>query len=113
MEGPQREPCYCRRMSDELEGLHPAVRGLRVVCRCNNIRYRTIEKAVEQGARTIAAVATDTRATTGHCGGTCTPKIQAMIDRTNGVTAAADESQAGAEGDAMPDLDAWWIRKES
>lgn len=95
-------------MSDELEGLHPAIRGLRVVCRCNNIRYRTIEKAIEQGAHTIAAVSRETRATTGHCGGSCTPKIQAMIERI--VEGTSEDPQPDT---APPDLDAWWIRKES
>lgn len=95
-------------MSDELEGLHPAIRGLRVVCRCNNIKYRTIEKAIERGAHTVAAVSHETRATTGHCGGSCTPKIQAMIDR---ITGSGVVEEAAAE--PMADLDAWWVRKES
>lgn len=66
--------------ADELADLHPAVRGLRTVCRCNNIKYRTIEAAIREGAASIAAVAAKTTATTGHCGGTCTPKIHDMID---------------------------------
>lgn len=97
-------------MSDELEQLHPAIRGLRVVCRCNNIRYKTIERAVEEGAVTIAAVARATRATTGHCGGSCTPKVQALIDRLTGAASASATDRAEEPG--MPDLDAWWIRRE-
>ena len=97
-------------MSDELEQLHPAIRGIRVVCRCNNIRYKTIERAVEEGAVTIAAVAKATRATTGHCGGSCTPKVQALIDRVTGA-APATPPPATAE-ETFPDLDAWWVRRE-
>ncbi|MCA1734367.1 MAG: (2Fe-2S)-binding protein [Acidobacteria bacterium] len=67
-------------MEDELQSLHPAVQGLRVVCRCNNVKYRTIEKAIREGCTTIAQIAARTTATTGHCGGTCTPKIHDMID---------------------------------
>ena len=62
------------------ETLHPAIRGLRTVCRCNNIKYRTIEKAIREGATTIDAVAVRTTATTGHCGGSCTPNVQEMIE---------------------------------
>lgn len=97
-------------MSEDLEQLHPAVRGLRVVCRCNNIRYKTIERAIEEGAVTVAAVSRATRATTGHCGGSCTPKIQAMIDRITGVAACAVPQ--AQQDDGFPDLDAWWVRKE-
>lgn len=91
-------------MSDELEQLHPAIRALKVVCRCNNIKYRTIERAIEGGAATVGAVARQTLATTGHCGGSCTPKIQAMIDSRNGAHVAPAEEPS--------DLDAWWIRHE-
>lgn len=68
-----------RLMDEDLHSLHPAVRGLRTVCRCNNVKYRTIEKAIREGCTTIAQIAART-ATTGHCGGTCTPKIHDMID---------------------------------
>ena len=27
---------------DENQSLHPAVRALKTICRCNNIKYRTI-----------------------------------------------------------------------
>lgn len=67
-------------MDDELQNLHPAIRGLRTICRCNNVKYRTIEKAIREGCRTIDAIANRTTATTGHCGGTCTPIIHDMID---------------------------------
>lgn len=66
------------------DDVHPAIRALRVVCRCNNIKYRTIEKAIREGATTVSAVAAKTGATTGHCGGTCTPKVVAMIEEITG-----------------------------
>jgi hypothetical protein len=28
------------------DALHPAIRGLKTICRCNNIKYRTIERAI-------------------------------------------------------------------
>ena len=57
---------------DGSEAQHPAIRGLKTVCRCNNIQYRTIEHAIHEGAWTLSHVALRTSATTGHCGGSCT-----------------------------------------
>ena len=68
-------------MDEDLQDLSPVVRGLRTICRCNNIKFRTIEKAIREGCMTIAAIAARTTATTGHCGGTCTPTIHDMIDQ--------------------------------
>ena len=65
-------------MSED-ESLHPAIRGLKTVCRCNNIKYRTIERAIREGAHTLSQVAARTTATTGECGGSCTPEVQQMI----------------------------------
>ena len=95
------------RMPDETP-LHPAIRGLKTVCRCNNIKYRTIERAIREGACTIAQIAARTTATTGHCGGSCTPEIQEMIAAlapkrpTIPPPAAAAAAPAGA----------WWVRKK-
>lgn len=69
---------------DSNASLHPAIRALKTVCRCNNIKYRTIEKAILEGAATVDAVAARTSATTGHCGGSCTPNIIDMIEEMNG-----------------------------
>ena len=89
---------------DSEQPLHPAIRGLKTVCRCNNIKYRTIERAIREGADTLAKVAARTGATTGHCGGSCTVDVLAMI-----------EEHAAKEADAPPEsaapLDAWWVRK--
>ena len=94
-------------MEDEKE-LHPAVRGLKTVCRCNNIKYRTIERAIREGAHTLHQVATRTSATTGQCGGSCTPDVQAMIAELapKYVTAAAAPAAKPAPADA------WWVRKK-
>ena len=93
-------------MSEEFDNLPPAIRGLKAVCRCNNIKYKTIERVIREGAKSVSDVATRTGATTGYCGGTCTPDIQAMIAKINGsghsVAPAAEEAPA----------DAWWLRKK-
>lgn len=92
---------------DENESLHPAIRGLKTVCRCNNIKYRTIERAIREGAHTLTQVATRTTATLGQCGGSCTPDVQQMLDELapKYVTAAPAAKPA-----ANPD--AWWVRKK-
>lgn len=92
-------------MEDSHE-LHPAIRGLKTVCRCNNIKYRTIERVIREGACTVADVAKRTGATTGYCGGTCTPEIQEMLEQ--GAPAAAPIPAAPAAAGA----DAWWVRKK-
>jgi NAD(P)H-nitrite reductase large subunit len=90
---------------DENESLHPALRGLKTVCRCNNIKYRTIERAIREGAHTLHQVATRTTATTGECGGTCTPDVQAMIaELAPKYVTATTAPQPKAEG--------WWVRKK-
>lgn len=93
---------------DDQDSLHPAVRGLKTVCRCNNIKYRTIERAIREGAHTLTQVANRTTATLGQCGGTCTPDVQAMIEELapKYATAAAPSKPAAANPDA------WWVRKK-
>ena len=88
------------------ESLHPVVRGLKTVCRCNNIKYRTIERAIRNGACTLEKIAAHTTATTGHCGGSCTPEVQQMI---------AELAPKYATATAAPkpqNPDAWWVRKK-
>ena len=93
---------------DDHESQHPVVRGLKTVCRCNNIKYRTIERAIREGAHTLTQVANRTTATMGECGGTCTPDVQAMIDELapKYATAGATVSKPAAQPDA------WWVRKK-
>lgn len=92
---------------DESESQHPALRGLKTVCRCNNIKYRTIERAIREGAWTLTQVAARTTATTGHCGGSCTPDVQQMLADLAPKHATAAPQPAPA---AQPD--AWWVRKK-
>ncbi len=91
---------------DGSDPLHPAIRGLKTVCRCNNIKYRTIERAIREGAWTLTQVATRTTATTGHCGGTCTPDVQEML--AEHAPKHVHECQPAAAGDP----NAWWVRKK-
>ena len=95
-------------MDDSPESVHPAVRGLKTVCRCNNIKYRTIERAIREGAHTLTQIANRTSATMGECGGTCTPDVQQMLDELapRYVTASAPARPAAQNPDA------WWVRKK-
>jgi NAD(P)H-nitrite reductase large subunit len=87
---------------------HPAIRGLKTVCLCNNIKYRTIERAIRRGACTVSQIAACTSATTGHCGGSCTPEVQEMLAEhaPKPVLAQPPPKPAAASPDA------WWIRKK-
>ena len=87
------------------DDVHPAVRGLKTVCRCNNIKYRTIERAIREGAWTLSQVAARTTATTGHCGGSCTPDILEMI-------AALAPKHVSQPKPAPAPAEAWWVRKK-
>src|SRR5438270_902382 len=90
--------------SDDQEQ-HPAIRGLRTVCRCNNIKYRTIERAIRRGACTLTQIAACTTATTGHCGGSCTPDVQEMLDEH-----APKPPLAQPPPKPAADANAWWVR---
>lgn len=92
--------------SDEHEQ-HPAIRGLKTVCRCNNIKYRTIERAIRRGACTLSQIAACTTATTGHCGGSCTPEVQEMLDEHAPKTALSQPPPKPAAS-----ADAWWVRNK-
>jgi NAD(P)H-nitrite reductase large subunit len=95
---------------DDQDSVHPAIRGLKTVCRCNNIKYRTIERAIREGAHTLTQVANRTTATLGECGGTCTPDVQAMIEELAPKYATAGLPPTTAAAVANPD--AWWVRKK-
>ena len=85
--------------------LHPAIRGLKTICRCNNVKYRTIERAIRNGACSVTQIAVCTTATTGHCGGSCTPDVQQMIAELaiqRPLSSAAPAASAAA----------WWVRKQ-
>lgn len=97
---------------DEDESLHPAIRGLKTVCRCNNIKYRTIERAIREGAHTLTQVATRTTATLGQCGGSCTPDVQKMIDELAPKYATAAAPKPAGTLQPAADPNAWWVRKK-
>jgi NAD(P)H-nitrite reductase large subunit len=87
--------------------LHPAIRALKTVCRCNNIKYRTIERAIREGAHTMSQIASRTTATLGECGGSCTPDVQQMLDEL-----APKYATAAPPKPAATNPDAWWVRKK-
>lgn len=89
---------------DPSESVHPAIQALKTVCRCNNIKYRTIERAILQGACSLGAVAARTTATTGECGGTCTPEVQQMIMEL--------APPVSAPAVTLHPANAWWVRKK-
>ena len=89
------------------ETQHPAIRGLKTVCRCNNIKYRTIERCIREGAWTLSEVAARTTATTGHCGGSCTPDVLQMIAEL----APKHATRPLSPSPAASTPDAWWVRK--
>lgn len=95
---------------DDQDPLHPAIRGLKTVCRCNNIKYRTIERAIREGAHTLSQVAARTTATTGECGGSCTPDVQKMIAELAPKYATQLPPQKQQTQTTAPD--AWWVRKK-
>src|SRR5215470_5201429 len=90
--------------------LHPAIRGLKTVCRCNNIKYRTLERAIRDGALTVNQVAARTTATTGYCGGSCTPDIEEMLAELAPRTTVHQPKPAAVSGTAAAP-EAWWVRK--
>lgn len=87
---------------DDVHSVHPAVQALKTICRCNNVKYKTLERAINAGASTIREIAAKTTATTGYCGGTCTPDVQRMIDELR--------APAKPAGEVSGDEDAWWTR---
>jgi NAD(P)H-nitrite reductase large subunit len=91
---------------DDSESQHPAIRGLKTVCRCNNIKYKTIERAIREGAHTLTQVANRTTATTGQCGGSCTPDVQKMVEEL------APKYVTQQPAAAAPKPNEWWVRKK-
>jgi NAD(P)H-nitrite reductase large subunit len=106
--------------NDDQEQQHPAIRGLKTVCRCNNIKYRTIERAIRRGACTLSQIAACTTATTGHCGGSCTPEVQAMLDEHGPKQPLSQPPPKASRGGgafdrpsaAQDDSSAWWVRNK-
>src|SRR5260221_7257057 len=82
----------------ESSDLHPAIRGLKTVCRCNNVKYRTLERAIRDGALTVSQIAARTTATTGYCGGSPTPAIEQMLAQLGPRTAGRQAPPAALTG---------------
>ncbi len=100
---------------DGSDEIHPAVRGLKTVCRCNNIKYRTIERAIREGAWTLSQVAERTGATTGHCGGSCTPDVQQMLAELvpkHATRSLQPPTPSAGPGPAPDATSQWWVRKK-
>jgi len=89
-------------MEEDLSEIHPAIRALKTICRCNNVKYKTLEKAIQGGASTIREIASKTTATTGYCGGTCTPDVLTMIESLRGDRAST--------APVVEEADEWWAR---
>jgi NAD(P)H-nitrite reductase large subunit len=54
--------------------------GLKVICKCRNIRKNVFLKQIKAGLRTVAELKKATGAGTGTCKGKeCTPKIEAIL----------------------------------
>lgn len=49
------------------------------ICLCNFVTQETIEKAIAEGAHTLAEIYDKTGAGTGPCGGSCRPTLVKMI----------------------------------
>lgn len=75
-------------MTSDDEALRQKVlESFKVVCICNKIKKGTIEKAIANGARTLADIKRMTRAGTGPCGAArggitrCTPVVREMLEK--------------------------------
>jgi NAD(P)H-nitrite reductase large subunit len=105
---------------DDSESQHPALRGLKTVCRCNNVKYKTLERVIREGAWTLTQVASRTTATMGHCGGSCTPEVQEMLAKLAPKHAGLPARPVATNGPAgttsakaaEPDPNAWWVKKK-
>ncbi len=54
--------------------------GLKVICKCRNIRKSVFLKHIKAGMTTMEALKKATGAGTGSCKGkTCTPRIEALL----------------------------------
>ncbi len=54
--------------------------GLKVICKCRNIRKNVFLKHIREGKSSLEALKKATGAGTGSCKGkTCTPRIEALL----------------------------------
>jgi NAD(P)H-nitrite reductase large subunit len=52
-----------------------------IICRCNNISKETIEKAIDDGCKTINEIFDATTAGVGACGGSCRRIIGPLLEK--------------------------------
>jgi bacterioferritin-associated ferredoxin len=52
----------------------------RLICLCNGVSQETIEKAIENGCRTLSRIFDATGAGVGACGGSCQPTLKKMLE---------------------------------
>jgi NAD(P)H-nitrite reductase large subunit len=70
-------------IDDEERRRQQIIDSYKIVCICNKIRRGVIQRAIDEGARTIEDVRRRTRAATGPCGSKrCGPVIARMLERT-------------------------------
>lgn len=60
-------------------GRKPNRRDDPLVCSCNEVSRSTLHDAMQRGACSMAAIFDATWAGCGACGGTCQPRIAAML----------------------------------
>lgn len=86
---------------------HSAV-PLDIVCFCQGIERHTILEAIVAGADTVDKIQEMIGATTGPCGGSCTPCVQAILDQSQGREATGTSCSPGpcrgdtCSGDRQP-----------
>lgn len=53
----------------------------RLICYCNAIPLAVVEKAIENGAKTMGEIFDRTNAGCGPCGGSCQPQIRRLLEQ--------------------------------
>lgn len=52
----------------------------KLICYCNGIPLAVVEKAIEDGAKTMGQIFDRTTAGCGPCGGSCQPEIRKLLE---------------------------------
>lgn len=66
------------------------------ICICNCIPEEEIRQAIRDGARTLADIQNETFATVGPCGGSCKPRVLAILEDELARLGLTDSSGAPA-----------------
>ncbi len=64
-----------------------------IICFCNQIPKAAIEKAIQDGAKTLNEIYDKTTAGVGPCGGSCRRKIAPMLESYLSVKTVTPESE--------------------